>query len=292
MKSRNVIHAVAHQAEALPRTVRYLGMSCADSGTVAAAQTQAVYNLCTCGHRPPDLTTPLPAKAKRGTESGLLLRGCAAAGVRGLLCAGETCWFLKGADPIFIGLVSLLVAQETYSVQKYVKHLQDTLDLLYEEVSAGAPLASSAPGKHGDAFLASERLSVVPHEVVFPAPEPATPQHRVSTALLERALPGELCVSPSTAQRCRRRRWPDQRSTASFTPGTSRTAAFSLCGGIVFRDSLCLVVPIPAAPKGLCQCGGDAGDVWTAPDRSKLSGVRFGSEVGQPNRSCLGRDIL
>lgn len=85
-----------------------------------------------------DLTMHLPAKAKRGTESGLLLRDCIAAGARGLLCAGETVklagsW--KQAGPILISLVSLLIAQETYSAQKYVKHLQDTLDLLYEEVS-------------------------------------------------------------------------------------------------------------------------------------------------------------
>lgn len=49
-----------------------------------------------------------------------------------------------------------------------------------------------------------------------------------------------------------------------------RMALFSLCSGIMFSDSVCLLIITPAAPKSLYQHGGDTRDFWTASGGSKL----------------------
>lgn len=46
-------------------------------------------------------------------------------------------------------------------MQNYVKHLQDTLDIFYTEVSFKDTLANYVPGKYTCAFLTSGRLSAI-----------------------------------------------------------------------------------------------------------------------------------
>lgn len=46
-------------------------------------------------------------------------------------------------------------------MQNYVKHLQDTLDIFYTEVSFKDTLANYVPGKHTCVLLTSGRLSVI-----------------------------------------------------------------------------------------------------------------------------------
>lgn len=65
------------------------------------------------------------------------------------------------------------------------------------------------------------------------------------------------------------------------TDGTS----FSLCSGVMFSDSVCLLIIIPAAPKSLYQHGGDTRDFWTASGGSKLFRVRSDRRVSERNRS-------
>lgn len=59
------------------------------------------------------------------------------------------------------GFSFIFPPQETYSVEKYVKHLQDTLDILYKEVKSEVTLASKALGKHNWVFLLSDAVSVI-----------------------------------------------------------------------------------------------------------------------------------
>lgn len=76
-------------------------------------------------------------KAKRSIESVYLLKDHLATreSVVSFVQAKQLNILVPERRLILFIYLFILITQEAYSVQKYVKHLQDTLDILYEEVS-------------------------------------------------------------------------------------------------------------------------------------------------------------